>query len=278
MFVVLADYTFKRSARTRLCQAGDAQTLGSKDRAGRSRNMQEEPRRNTPFFTTLQTTRMVQGECFNQLLQWGIENSAAPNNDTTAQPAEQQRDPSRGLNPEILAQLLGGPSDADRMREAMTAILAPVAEVDMDNKMIAWDNLEQLIESIDNANNLEPLGMWTPLVQQLGSEEAGSRMMAAWCCSTAVQNNIKSQEKLVSYGAVPKLAGLVLEDRDQGVRKRACNALSSATRNFQPAMDELEKSLPEGVWKVKGLDAADMESVDEVIEKLREIAAGGPTA
>ncbi len=63
MFVVLADYTFKRSARTRLCQAGDAQTLGSKDRAGRSRNMQEEPRRNTPFFTTLQTTRMVQGEC-----------------------------------------------------------------------------------------------------------------------------------------------------------------------------------------------------------------------
>ncbi|KAK1064380.1 hsp70 nucleotide exchange factor fes1 [Friedmanniomyces endolithicus] len=214
---------------------------------------------------------------FNQLLQWGIENSAAPHNDTTAQPAEQQRDPSRGLNPEILAQLLGGPSDADRMREAMTAILAPIAEVDMENKMIAWDNLEQLIESIDNANNLEPLGMWTPLVQQLGSEEVGSRMMAAWCCSTAVQNNIKSQEKLVAYGAVPKLAGLVLEDRDQGVRKRACNALSSATRNFQPAMDELEKSLPEGVWKVKGLDAADMESVDEVIEKLREIAARGPT-
>ncbi|KAK1809832.1 hsp70 nucleotide exchange factor fes1 [Friedmanniomyces endolithicus] len=195
---------------------------------------------------------------FNQLLQWGIENSAAPHNDTASQPTEQQRDPSRGLNSEILAQLLGGPSDADRMREAMTAILAPVAEVDMDNKMIAWDNLEQLIESIDNANNLEPLGMWTPLVQQLGSEEVGSRMMAAWCCSTAVQNNIKSQEKLVAYGAVPKLAGLVLEDRDLG-----------------PAMDELEKSLPEGVWKVKGLDAADMESVDEVIEKLREIAARG---
>jgi len=71
------------------------------------------------------------------------------------------------------------------------------------------------------------------------------------------------------------LAGLVLEDRDLGVRKRACNALSSAVRNFQPAMDELEKSLPEGVWKVKGLDAADMESVDEVIDKLREIAARG---
>ncbi|TKA83082.1 hypothetical protein B0A55_00930 [Friedmanniomyces simplex] len=214
---------------------------------------------------------------FNQLLQWGIENSAAPQNDTTTQPTDQQRDPNRGLNPEVLAQLLGGPSDADRMRGAMTAVLAPIAEVDMDNKMIAWDNLEQLIEQIDNANNLESLGMWAPLVQQLGAEEAGSRMMAAWCCSTAVQNNIKSQEKLLANGAVEKLVGLVLKDGDQGVRKKACNALSSAVRNFQPGMDELEKSLPEDVWKGKGVDAAEMESVDEIIGKLREIAARGPT-
>ncbi|TKA83069.1 hypothetical protein B0A55_00929 [Friedmanniomyces simplex] len=174
---------------------------------------------------------------FNQLLQWGIENSAAPKNDITTQPTDQQRDPNRGLNPEVLAQLLGGPSDADRMRGAMTAVLAPIAEVDMDNKMIAWDNLEQLIEQIDNANNLESLGMWAPLVQQLGAEEAGSRMMAAWCCSTAVQNNIKSQEKLLANGAVEKLVGLVLKDGDQGVRKKA----------------------------------------DEIIGKLREIAARGPT-
>ncbi|KAK3109397.1 hsp70 nucleotide exchange factor fes1 [Teratosphaeriaceae sp. CCFEE 6253] len=208
----------------------------------------------------------------NSLLQWGIENSAAPQGNPSAQTSDQPRAPSRGLDAEALAQLLGGPSDADRMREAMTAILAPVAEVDMDNKLIAWDNLEQLIENLDNSNNLEALGMWAPLVGQLEASEAESRKWAAWCCSTAVQNNIKSQEKLLASGGVPKLAKLATEDADQGVMKKAVNALSSAVRNFQPAMDELEGALPESVWQRKGLDAGDMDSVDEIIGKLREVA------
>jgi len=213
---------------------------------------------------------MSEQQSLNGLLQWGIENSDSSRNDPTAQPA----DPNRGLNAAALAELLGGPSDADRMREAMTAILSE--QVDMENKVVAWDNLEQLIENLDNANNMENLGMWQPLVSQLDSSEAENRRWAAWCCSTAVQNNIKSQERLLASGAVPKLAKLATEDEDVGVRKKAVNALSSAVRNFQPAMDELEKSLPEGVWKRKGLDAGEMESVDEVIGKLREVA-GRPT-
>ncbi|KAK4962629.1 hsp70 nucleotide exchange factor fes1 [Elasticomyces elasticus] len=204
----------------------------------------------------------------NSLLQWSTENTVAPG--ATNQPSDPARQPAQ-LDPALLAQLLGGPSDADLMRQAMTAILSP--EMPQDQKMIAWDNLEQLIESIDNAMNLTPLGMWAPLVQQLDAEEAGSRMMAAWCISTAVQNNVKAQEAMLATGAVEKLAGLVLGDADQGVRKKACNALSSECRNFQAGMDELVKSLPEDVWKGKAVDAAEMNSVDEVIGKLREIAA-----
>jgi len=206
----------------------------------------------------------------NQLLQWSISNSDSSRTDpTTGAPT----DPSRGLNSQMLAELLGGPSDADRMREAMTAIVAPLDQVDLENKLVAWDNFEQLIENLDNANNMESLGLWTPLVQQLDSEVGEVRKWAAWCCSTAVQNNVKSQERLLAMGAVPKLAKQATEDSDLAARKKAVNALSSEVRNYQPALDELEKSLPESVWKRKGLEAGDMDSVDEVIQALRDHAS-----
>ena len=127
----------------------------------------------------------------NELLKWSIENSSTAGNDPSVQ---QPRDPTQGLNAEALRQLLGGPSDADRMREAMAAIQSP--DVSLENKLTAFDNFEQLVEGIDNANNMEPLGLWAPLVAQLGNEEAEMRMMAAWCLGTAVQNNVKAQERV----------------------------------------------------------------------------------
>jgi hsp70-interacting protein len=130
----------------------------------------------------------------NDLFKWGIQNSDASQGESPSAP------PREPLNAEILAALMGGPSDADRMKDAMAAIQDP--EVDLENKMIAFDNLEQLVENIDNANNMEPLGLWAPLVKLLESEEKDLRMMAAWCAGTAVQNNVKAQER-VSYRTNP---------------------------------------------------------------------------
>lgn len=211
-------------------------------------------------------------QSLNQLLQWSIENSTSSENGPNT---DQQRDPNRGLTPKMISELLGGPSDADRMREAMTAIVAPDDQVSMDNKQIAWDNLEQLIEQIDNANNMDSMGLWPPLLQQLDHSEPEMRKGAAACCSTAVQNNIKSQEKLLSTGAMEKLAKMATSDADAGVRKKAISALSSQVRNFQPGMDELEKNLPENVWsgRRRGIDAADMEQCDELMSRLRELSA-----
>jgi len=127
----------------------------------------------------------------NGLLRWGIENSDATRNDPTAQT---DRDATRGLNQEILKALLGGPSEADLMKEAIAAVKSP--EVDLENKLIAFDNFEQLVESIDNANNITALKLWEPLTQELESDEPKLRAMAAWCIATAVQNNIKAQEKV----------------------------------------------------------------------------------
>ena len=129
------------------------------------------------------------------LLRWSIENSKVTTEDPTAvQPSSGQ---TTTLDQVALRRLvLGGPSDADRMKEAMAAIRHP--EVPLEDKLVAFDNFEQLVEGIDNANNMEPLGLWTPLVELLDSEEAELRKWAAWCLATAVSNNVKAQEKVCS--------------------------------------------------------------------------------
>ena len=140
----------------------------------------------------------------NQLLKWGIENSDASRADTsstTDSKAERKDWPAgRPLNPEALKVLMGGPSDAELMQESMAAIQSP--DISLENKLVAFDNFEQLIENIDNANNMESLALWTPLVGQLEHEEADMRKMAAWCLGTAVQNNVKAQDRVCRCGSL----------------------------------------------------------------------------
>lgn len=182
---------------------------------------------------------------------------------------------ANGLNPEILASLLGGPSDADLMRQSMAVITATSdPEVTLEHRLTAFDNLEQLIESLDNANNLGPLGLWAPLLASLSDAEPEVRRYAAWVAGTAVQNNETSQERLLAMGGLPRLVALALAPAErEDVRRKAVYALSSATRNYQPAMDavaaELEKvgQRPAGSGKV---DAANMDAVDEVMDALKE--------
>lgn len=141
----------------------------------------------------------------NQLLKWSIENSEASRTDassTTDDKAKRDDWPARRpLNAEALKSLMGGPSDAQLMQESMAAIQSP--DISLDNRLVAFDNFEQLVENIDNANNMESLGLWTPLVGQLDSEDADMRRMAAWCLGTAVQNNVKAQDRV---GFFPDMA------------------------------------------------------------------------
>ncbi|OOF91115.1 hypothetical protein ASPCADRAFT_211398 [Aspergillus carbonarius ITEM 5010] len=205
----------------------------------------------------------------NNLLKWSIKASTAgeqPSEDNNASTTTATDSSRNGLTPQMLSTLFGGPSDADLMKASMAALRSD--EVDLENKLIAFDNFEQLIESIDNANNLEPLGLWSPLVELLQHEESEMRRMAAWCIGTAVQNNEKAQDKLVVFNALPTLVSLSTKDTVPVVRKKAIYAISSAVRNYQPAMDEVTKSLPEGYSRDK-IDAADMDAVDALMDKLR---------
>jgi len=144
----------------------------------------------------------------NHLLKWSIENSEAsridPSSTTNVEAVRDDSPAGRSLNAEALKALMGGPSDAQLMQESRKAIQSP--DISLDNKLVAFDNLEQLIENIDNANNMEPLGLWTPLMGQLDGEEADMRRMAAWCLGTAVQNNVKAQERVRLLSNVGALA------------------------------------------------------------------------
>ncbi|EED12439.1 Hsp70 nucleotide exchange factor (Fes1), putative [Talaromyces stipitatus ATCC 10500] len=206
----------------------------------------------------------------NELLKWSVENSEASrqsianiNDDPTSVPPPT----TRGLNEDALRALMGGPSDADLMKESMAALLSD--EVDLENKMVAFDNFEQLVETIDNANNMEPLGLWSPLVGLLQHEEADMRRMAAWCIGTAVQNNQKGQDKLLVLNALPTLVSLATSDSDSKVRRKSVYALSSAVRNFQPNMDEVMSHLPAEYKTSDHVDAGDMEAIDTILDKLR---------
>lgn len=208
----------------------------------------------------------------NQLLKWSIENSENASADPTSTTDPKAERPSgRPIKPDALSALFGGPSDADLMRESMAAILSP--DIDLDNKLIAFDNFEQLIENIDNANNLENLGLWTPLVELLGNEVSELRRYAAWCVGTSVQNNDKAQASLLATNAISRLTKLAIEDANEPVRRKAIYALSSEIRNFQPGLDAAVKALPKGIAPEGAIDAADMAAVDRVIEQLREDSA-----
>lgn len=220
----------------------------------------------------------------SNLLQWSIENSAngqanqptgvaLSQNGTdgaAAQPAtgQQTNHASRGLNQDALRALMGGPSDADLMKEAMTVIVHP--DADHDAKVTAFDNLEQLIENLDNANNLAPLGLWPPLLEQLKSGNAELRKMAAWCVGTAVQNNPKCQQYLLEAGGIKTVAAMSLNDPDPTTRRKAVYALSSSIRNFQPGMDQALTVLPKNITGPDHVSAADMDVIDAIMGKLRE--------
>jgi hypothetical protein len=205
----------------------------------------------------------------NELLKWGVENSSTTANDPSAAPPE-----NRGLSAEALNALLGGPSDADLMRESMTAILSTDPELTLDDKLIAFDNFEQLIENLDNANNLAPLALWTPLLSCLQHEESEMRRMSAWCVGTAVQNNEKSQERLLAMGGIPPLVKLATGEKESSqVRRKAVYALSSACRNYQPSMDVFTEELGKMGRSGEKVDAADMDACDVLIGGLREEAA-----
>ena len=214
---------------------------------------------------------MAMPPAMNELLKWSVENSTATAADPNAPPPQ-----TRALPADAMNVLFGGPSDADLMKASIYAVQSTDPEVTIEDKVIAFDNFEQLIENLDNANNIEVLELWKPLLEFLGHEEKEIRKMAAWCVGTAVQNNEKSQKSMLKEGGVPLLVKMCVDEKEEkDVRRKAVYALSSAIRNFQEGMDVATEELGKLGRSSEKIDAADMDACDVLIGGLREEASKG---
>ncbi|CCF59203.1 hypothetical protein KAFR_0G01690 [Kazachstania africana CBS 2517] len=174
-----------------------------------------------------------------KLLHWSIANSQG---DKEAIAKAGQPDPK------LLQQLFGGgmADDPTLMKESMTIVLSP--EVELDNKMIAMDNFEMLIENLDNANNIENLKLWDPLLEVLSFEEAELRATALSIIGTAVQNNPTSQDNFLKHeGGLEKIIHLINDSTQPiEVKIKALYALSNLLRNHADMAKKFEE--------MKGLD------------------------
>lgn len=177
-----------------------------------------------------------------KLLQWSIAN------------ANGDQETARRVgapDPKALAELFGaaGPDEPTLMIQAMQVINHP--EATLESKEIAFDNFEMLVENLDNANNIENLKLWQPILEQLDADK--DEVLQRYACSvigTAVQNNEKSQKDLLKYdNALEKIINIAknTETSSQQLRLKALYALSNQIRHNADAYAVFEKF---GGWEL----------------------------
>ncbi|KAF7724101.1 hsp70 nucleotide exchange factor fes1 [Apophysomyces ossiformis] len=177
-----------------------------------------------------------------KLLQWAVNNSDKEQLQKTAEAirrGEQKPDPKK-FDPEIIEAILGK-DDATRMKEAVQCIVDP--EDTVENKEIALDNLELLVEGIDNAKNIENMKLWPDILSQLDADEPAVRKGVAWVCGTAVQNNLEAQRAFLRNNGLEPLVTLLKNEKNKEVRAKVQYAISGFLKHF-----------PEGVEAFKKLD------------------------
>ncbi|GAV27670.1 hypothetical protein PMKS-001138 [Pichia membranifaciens] len=118
--------------------------------------------------------------------------------------AQQSQDPelrakAPAPDPKLLAQVLGadtGKDDTTLMKEDISVLVCNDPQISVDDKLTALEDFEILVQNMDNANNISPLGIWPEIAKLYtyeGEEQDEFRGLGALITGTAVQNNDKSQ-------------------------------------------------------------------------------------
>lgn len=170
-------------------------------------------------------------DVLQQLLSWSTEQTVnaqtAANSTSTAVAAKPDSTvaaststaaapvPEKKLDTAILDHIMGK-TEAVMMREKLA--IAIDEEQDLNERIMAMDDFEmvshgsifggrcqgypiltvypivQLIESIDNAKDMQNMGMWPKVLNLLTDKQDPIIKLACWICGTAIQNNPKAQE------------------------------------------------------------------------------------
>lgn len=190
-----------------------------------------------------------------QLLKWALENSGTPGSG----------DDNKELSSERLAFLNSAfdPADSVKMRGCIRCITDKQDTIE--NKLIALDNLELLVESIDNACDVEKLDLWNPLLDSLNNEELTCGIL--WIIGTAAQNNGIVQDLLVEkYKILPRIIALL--HSSPSISKKALYAISSLLCENENSKREFEGL--DGLHHLKTCSGSDLfnDRIDFMIETV----------
>lgn len=155
--------------------------------------------------------------------------------------AQQSQDPevrakAPAPDPKLLAQVLGadtGKDDATLMKEDISVLLCDDPQISIDDKITALEDFEILVQNLDNANNISPMGIWPEIAKLYtykGEEEDEFKGLGTLITGTAVQNNTKCQNdffKIVGEEGMQNLLSLTKKENNFNVRARALYAISS---------------------------------------------------
>lgn len=171
-----------------------------------------------------------------KLLKWSIE---AANSGETGQPIR------TAVDGRALEALLTGKDDSQLMKESMSA--AQDETLDVEGRVQALDNFLMLIENIDNANNVENMGLWEPLLALLDSDQGTAsadpqiRAHTAWIIAACVQNNDKAQRALLKHDGLRVLLSTLEHESAENVQDKVLHALSCELRGNPEALSKFEE-------------------------------------
>ncbi|KAJ3186878.1 hsp70 nucleotide exchange factor fes1 [Gaertneriomyces sp. JEL0708] len=169
-----------------------------------------------------------------ELLQWSVLHTATANEDAPRR--EGPPVPREPIDAKWLDVILGK-EHAVLMKECVETITTSSSNAE---KRAAFERLEELVESLDNANDLEPLRLWAPIIDVLKNENEDEeiRMYAAWTLGTAVQNNPKAQAAFLRANGLEPLLSILRSTSSLSILNKALYTLSSTVRQNPTGFDQ----------------------------------------
>jgi hypothetical protein len=144
------------------------------------------------------------------------------------------------LDPGVIDYILGKP-DAVLMKEALASAVDD--NLQEEDRVVALDNLELLVENLDNANDLEKLQLWKPLQDLLTSPSSTDsiKRQTLWVIGTAVQNNPAAQSSYLSLAPLPTILSFLTPlGNSPQTRSKAVYALSGVLKHNAAAVQAFD--------------------------------------
>ncbi|KAJ4961185.1 hypothetical protein NE237_021095 [Protea cynaroides] len=124
----------------------------------------------------------------------------------------------------------------EKMKMPSDAELMQIAVADLNNSLLSLEDRQHalqelfiLVETIDNANDLNKVGGLPVVIRELDNSNAEIRSTSAWIIGKASQNNPVVQKQIIELGALKKLMVMV-KSRSAEEAAKALYALSALIR------------------------------------------------